>query len=183
MLRVSVAICFISIIVLVVGFVTPQLATAQDTEWETYTNDKFKFSIDYPAHDVDTDFNTEAGDILFLTLGVDYGTDEEYMGITISAFSTNMSSLSEMVEKDLENLNQQNGPLTMFEGPMDKTVGDDKSCSAYSYSEYGETMIHRVVLCEHDDKQYRFDFKGKSILFYYEEEPYNHMIDSIRFSN
>ena len=88
------------VVVLMVG--APTVLAQEDIEWDTYTNDKFKFSIDYPAHNIDTDFHTEAGDILYLTLGMDYGTDEEYMGISIAVFSTNMSSLSEMVDKDLE---------------------------------------------------------------------------------
>lgn len=191
MLRVSVAICFVSIIVLVVGFATPQLTTAQEqdnTEWDTYTNDKFKFSIEYPAHDIDTDIHIEAGEILSLTLGRDYSTDEEYMGITISVFSTNIS-LSKAVDHDIE-VRNQHGPIKIFEGPkfmnLDRDLslgkaGLGKPCEVYTYSEYRETSIHRVVLCLHDDKIYTFDFKGKSILFYYDEEPYNHMINSIKF--
>lgn len=172
-------------IMLVLGVWGPQTLTAQQEDWKTYTNDEFKFSIDYPAEDIQPKAYLETDDFLILNLMKDdyliATTDEEYSGSSVFIQPKNMSSLSEHVDKDLESESTR-GPITSFEGPMDISVDQSKkSCFAYTYSKWKYDTINRVILCEHDDKIYKVLFKGKSILFHYDEEPYNHMVGSIKF--
>src|SRR5690242_15467724 len=79
------AICFVSVLVLVVG--SPNLLSAQqEQEWETYLNPQYKFTLQYPDNQFGTGEESFSGNVTNLDL---IGHD---VSIYLSIIPLNMSA-------------------------------------------------------------------------------------------
>ncbi len=162
--------------VLIIGLRGPSDVSAQGSsdEYKTFTSPEFKFSIEYPV-DMEPYDLLDDKEIPFVSFsGILSEKDSSFLFI-----HPNDKTLEQFIELQLAEKPLIGGSKQMLDTPTSITVNEDIGGLEFSYTILGDSSMTRSLVFAHDDHIYNFMLTGATSAF--NENQYDHMIDSIKF--
>ena len=165
----------ITIFVVVVALGPSLIHPAQSVNWNTYYNQEYEFSIDYPDNSTGK-----------LTLTPTSNLNETTIEFPNSGFEANMTvtnktsnDLNHFVLEDFSNRVALYGNQSIVQGISNLTNGALTYSQQISSEDAGNDILIKKTFLEHGDKIYTFWFRDDSSAF--DNQTYNTMSNSIIF--